>query len=268
MVEVDVEQPAVLRATLEELRPGWVFNLAAHGAYSWQTDDERMRRINVAAVKSLLDASASAGVGRFVQAGSSSEYGFKAHAPDEDEALAPSSTYGSTKAAGTELVRRAATSAMGTVVLRLYSVYGPWEEPGRFIPTLLTHARAGTLPPLVDPRTARDFVFVDDVIEALLRAARSSVSGVVYNVATGVQHTIADVVEIVERMFRLSAEARWNALPGRSWDTTTWVGKPDRIRRELAWQASVRLEDGLRRTADWLEATPSATGRYAEAEAL
>lgn len=264
-VELDVEQPQMVHAVLEDIRPEWVFNLAAHGAYSWQTDQARMSRINVSAVQTLLAAGAAAGVRRFVHAGSSSEYGFKDHPPDEQEVLEPSSPYGSTKAAGTELVRRAAAEGVGTVALRLYSVYGPWEEPGRFVPTLLTHARARTLPPLVDRLTARDFVFVDDVVDAFLRAARSTVSGVVYNVASGVQHTIGDVVAIAERMFHLDAEARWNTMPARSWDTATWVGKTDKIRRDLQWQAAVELEDGLRRTAEWLHATPAAVERYAAA---
>lgn len=256
----------MVRAVLEEVRPEWVFNLAAHGAYSWQTDGARMTRINVNAVETMLAAGAAAGVRRFVHAGSSSEYGFKDHAPDEHEVLEPSSAYGSTKAAGTELVRQAAADGLGTVALRLYSVYGPWEEPGRFIPTLLTYARAGTLPPLVDPRTARDFVFVDDVVDALLRAARSAVTGAVYNVASGIQHTIADVVAIAGRMFHLDvAAARFDTMPARSWDTATWVGNPERIRSELGWHASVQLEEGLRRTGDWLEATPSAAERYAAA---
>jgi dolichol-phosphate mannosyltransferase len=268
VIELDVEQPQAVLGVLDELRPEWVFNLAAHGAYSWQTDDARMTRINVGSVESLLAASASVGVRRFVHAGSSSEYGYKDHAPDEEEPLGPSSRYGSTKAAGTELVRRAAARGFGTVALRLYSVYGPWEEPGRFIPALLAHARRGTLPPLVDRRTARDFVFVEDVVDALLKAARSSMSGVVYNVATGTQHTIGDVVAIATRIFDIRAPALWNTMAPRSWDAETWVGRPDRIRRDLGWEAATGLDEGLRRTADWLEATSSAAERYSRATAL
>src|SRR5204862_550413 len=76
--------------------------------------------------------------------------------------------------------------------LRLYSVYGPWEDPGRLMPTMVVQGLAGRLPPLVDPRVARDYVYVDDVSEAFVRAAAKPhpEPGPVFNVGSGEQTTI------------------------------------------------------------------------------
>ena len=71
--------------------------------------------------------------------------------------------------------------------LRLYSAYGPFEDPGRLIPRLIVHGLRGGLPPLASPDAARDYVYVDDVSEAYVAAASGprDAGGSVYNVGTG-----------------------------------------------------------------------------------
>lgn len=239
---LDVE---LVEADVREAVPGGfklVFHLAAHGAYSWQEDEEAIRETNVRGTENALAAG-----DRVVVAGSSSEYGPKPHAPSEDEPLGPNSAYAAAKAAGTVLALE-----HGAVVLRLYSAYGPWEEPNRLVPTLLGRALRDELPPLVSPRVARDFVYVDDVSEAFVRAADAE-PGRVYNVGSGRQATVAEVVEAVRKLAGVQAEPRWGSMPNRRWDTETWIANPERIRRELGWQAWTGLGEGLRRTLDWLE---------------
>ena len=239
---LDIE---VVEADVREGVPGdfdLVFHLAAHGAYSWQEDEEQIRETNVRGTMNALAAGE-----RVIVAGSSSEYGPKPHAPSEDEPLAPNSAYAEAKAAATALaVER------GAVVLRLYSAYGPWEEPNRLVPTLLGRALQDELPPLVSPRVVRDFVYVDDVCEAFVRAADAE-PGRVYNVGSGRQTTVAEIVEAVRKLAGVAAEPQWGSMPDRRWDTETWVANPQRIRRELGWEARVGLDEGLRRTLDWLE---------------
>lgn len=237
----------------EAVRGGFdlVFHLAAHGAYSWQEDDRAILETNLLGTVNALDAGT-----RVVVAGSSSEYGPKPHAPAEDEVLEPSSAYAVGKAASTlYAVQR------GAVVLRLYSVYGRWEEPDRLVPTLLARGLGGELPPLVSPGVARDFVHVDDVCEAFVAAARAE-PGRVYNVGSGRQTTVAEVVETARRLLGVEAKPQWGSMPDRAWDTETWVANPGRIRRELNWEARIGLEEGLAGTLEWLkrEAPPERYG--------
>jgi nucleoside-diphosphate-sugar epimerase len=227
-----------------------VFHLAAHGAYSWQEDEEVIRETNVRGTQNVLGAGR-----RVVVAGSSSEYGRKAHAPSEDEPLEPNSPYGAAKVDAT-----AFAVARGAVVLRLYSAYGPWEEPNRLIPTLLARGLTAALPPLVSPRVARDFVHVDDVCEAFVRAVDAA-PGRIYNVGSGRQVTVQEVVRVVQRLLHIDAEPEWGSMPDRRWDTETWVANPRRIREELGWEARIGLEEGLERTLDWLR-TEAPRERY------
>src|SRR4029078_12933745 len=99
MLELDVTSPAALERVVEWARPDWVFHLAAHGAYSWQRDPERIMQTNLVATVRLLAACQTRGFAAFVHAGSSSEYGFQDHAPREDDLPAPNSDYATMKAA-------------------------------------------------------------------------------------------------------------------------------------------------------------------------
>src|SRR5205807_2658423 len=142
---------------VHRLRPEVIFHLAAHGAYSWQRDLDAMLSVNVRATEALLVAARAVGA-RLVSAGSSSEYGHRDDAPSELDRLEPNSHYAVTKSAATHLCRLAAkTHGQHAITLRLYSIYGPWEEPRRLMPTLVRYALDRRLPPLVGPSIARDF---------------------------------------------------------------------------------------------------------------
>ncbi len=245
-----------LLSLMRDIRPHWVVHTASHGAYSWQEDADRILAVNVLGTSHLLTAALAAGVEVFVNTGSSSEYGLKDHPPAEDEPLSPNSVYAVGKASASLLCQHLAEREHAYIpTLRLYSVYGPWEEPRRFIPTLIRAARAGRLPDLADPRTARDFVFVGDVVEAyfsvLQGQPKGGVHGPVYNVGSGRQRTLAEVVAEAREVFGISEEPRWQSLPSRPWDTLTWVANPERIGREHGWRAKVGFREGLLATALW-----------------
>jgi nucleoside-diphosphate-sugar epimerase len=90
---------------IDEIRPDWVFHLATYGAYSYQTDLQRMVQTNIIGTMNLVEACVKTGFEAFVNTGSSSEYGFKKHAPSETESLEPNSYYAVTKASATLFCR-------------------------------------------------------------------------------------------------------------------------------------------------------------------
>lgn len=239
---------------VRQIRPEWIFHLAVHGAYSSQSDVHEIFQTNVIGTVNLLEACVGTGFDAFINTGSSSEYGFKDHPPSEREWLEPNSHYSVTKAATTHYCRFTAQSKKVHIpTLRLYSVYGPYEEPARLLPTVLIRALDGELPPLVNPDIARDFVYVDDVVDAYLLAAttRGSELGAVYNVGTGIQTTLRDVVDCVRRVAGVTAEPSWGSMPDRKWDTTSWVADNRKIREELGWSPAHDFEQGFRRMRDW-----------------
>src|SRR4051812_40096607 len=132
VAEVDLGDGEALAAAIERERPEWIFHLAAHGAYSWQKDLARIFAADVLATSVLIAAARKAGADVLVHAGSSSEYGHKDHAPREDEVPEPEGPYAVAKLSATLLVANASRGDdLRGVTLRLYSAYGPWEEPRR-----------------------------------------------------------------------------------------------------------------------------------------
>lgn len=268
IVDVELTDDDAVLAAVRRAGPEWIFHLAAHGAYSWQTDLRRILEVNAIATTTLAEAAVAAGCQSFIHAGSSSEYGFKDHPPHEDELPEPNSAYAVGKAAATAYCRWLAQREGALVrTLRLYSVYGPWEASGRLVPTLVALGLEGRLPPLVAPDVARDFVFVEDVCDAFLLAAveRSGDLAGVYNVGTGHQTTLRELVDVARAALSIAEEPEWGTMDARSWDTATWVADPRRIARELGWRPRTALEDGLRATGAWLLDRSELRARYASA---
>ena len=111
---------------------------------------------------------------------------------------------------------------------------------------------------MVDPDVARDFVHVDDVCAAFAAAGSKPLpAGAVYNLASGRQVTMRDLVRTAQSVFGVGAEPEWGTMANRLWDTSSWVGDPSRIASELGWAPQVSLEEGLDRSVEWYRANQS-----------
>jgi nucleoside-diphosphate-sugar epimerase len=253
LVEGDLCEPGSVERAVLEARADVVYHLAAHGGNSAQTDARQILQANVLGTLHLLQACVGSPCRLFVAAGSSSEYGFKTAPMRETDRLDPSSYYAVGKAAATHLCQLfGALRRFPIATLRLFSVYGPFEARTRLVPTLLRRALAGEPLELVSPAVARDFVYIDDVVDAFLRQDElSRLEGEVLNIGGGVQRTVRDAVDLVLELTGSSSEVRWGAMAERAWDTTAWVGSIERAKELLGWEPRRDLRGGLRATLDW-----------------
>jgi UDP-glucose 4-epimerase len=263
----DLAESDAVDAVLQRVRPDWVFHLAAHGAYSFQNDIEQIVRTNYLGTTVLVQACLKIGVEIVVHAGSSSEYRVKDSASIGAGATGLVGAYGATKAAATQFCRSIAGAHQISIpTLRLYSVYGPYEDPRRLFPALIVHGVEKRWPPLASPTTARDFVYVDDVCDAFLAVAQNPPAdpGAIYNVGSGRQTTLRELVALAAEFFRITAQPSWNSLPSRPWDTDVWISDPTKIKAEAHWSAKTDLSAGLGRMAEWLQADPQRLDYYRE----
>jgi nucleoside-diphosphate-sugar epimerase len=140
------------------------------------------------------------------------------------------------------------------VTARLFNVYGPGEHPGRLLPSLLDAARSRTAVDLTAGQQRRDFTYVEDVAEGLLRLGVSPAMepGFVVNLATGRLTTVKEFVLIAARLLAIPPEhLRFGALPGRTAEMSHEEVAIDRLTRLLAWRPAGTIEEGITRTRDF-----------------
>lgn len=238
-------------------RPAVVFNLAVYGVDHSEKDETMYWRLNrdlVAQVADLVLTQPPVGwTGpRIVQAGSVLEYGLlDGDLAEDGPAPQPFDLYGKTKLAGTEALReRALRSGQPTVTARLCQVYGPGESDSRLLPRLAAGVYSGKRIPLATGEQPKDFTYVEDVAEALLRlGAARVVPGQVVNVATGKLLSVRDFVLEAARLLLLPD---WQLGFGEyGTHVAEMRHKPVAVallQRLTGWRPLVPVSDGIQKT--------------------
>lgn len=254
LVEGDTRDATAIKGAAESLRPSVIFDLAARaGVRPSMRDPLGYIDVNVRGLQNTLSAAAEVRA-RVVFASSSSVYGNDPRRPfREDQAQGqPTSPYGATKVAGEAFVHahRVATGlAIG--IARLFTVYGPRQRPDLAINLFANRILDGEVIELfADGLGVRDYTYVDDAVDALVRMATSPHSSLVLNI--GSHHPIQTraVVAELERALQTAAIVRPAAAqPGDVEATFADIG---RARERLGWEPKVPFSEGIDRFSAWL----------------
>jgi UDP-glucose 4-epimerase len=245
--EASITDGPQMTELLAEERPDTVFHLAAQVDVRRAVADPAFdASVNVGGTAVMLEAARAAGTRRFVLASTGGAiYGDSDQLPTPEGApAAPISPYGASKAAAeTYLALYTRLHGLSTIALRFSNVYGPRQDPlgeGGVI-AIYCHAAADSRQVRVfgDGRQTRDFVYVGDVVAALLAAAERDVGGA-FNIGTGRETTVLDLVE------RLKLTPSFE--PERPGEVRRSCLDPGAAREALGWTAEVGLDDGLART--------------------
>jgi nucleoside-diphosphate-sugar epimerase len=161
--------------------------------------------------------------------------------------------HGISKLAAT-LYAQAQSVGRPIITLRLFSTYGPGDNPRRLVPSIIAGALQRTPVSLSRPEIARDWIYVDDVVDLYLEAARRTahVTGNVFNVGSGLATRLAEIVDIVFRLTASNAEIRWGVFPAPKHDDSPWVADMHHTFEAFQWRPRISLEEGLRRSIDAL----------------
>lgn len=243
-----------------------VFHLAALIAipYSYQAPASFVDT-NVTGTLNVLEAVRDAGTRRMVQTSTSEVYGTPETVPiTEDHPLHGQSPYSATKIAADMLCESYARSFSTPVVtLRPFNTYGPRQSARAVIPTILGQLLAGAEEVRLgslDPK--RDFTYVADTVDGFVRMAQADLEpGSVVQLGTGRTVTIGDVFEAcceVTGSHAVPVVEEQRVRPERS-EVQVLLSDPSRAASLLGWKPEVSLEEGLRRTADWLRGRVDAT---------
>lgn len=247
-----VAEPEAFADTLAGLPISHVLHAAAPGI---KPEDRTWSRLNQGCTVytlSLLEALQDHNIDRFLNVGSWSEY-----APPVNEAEAIAETfplesrnlYGAAKA-GAFLSAQAFAEQKNIpfVSTRLFNVYGPGEADSRLIPYVITKLIAGETVDLTPGLQERDFVFVEDVAEALIRLLLTpgQIKNSVYNICSGAGTSVRDMVYTAARALKADESLlKFGARPYRPDEPLRVTGNPSRLKYELDWVAQTPVETGV-----------------------
>jgi UDP-glucose 4-epimerase len=214
---------------------------------------------NVNGTLNVLEAARRCRIRCVVYASSSSVYGDRPELPKrEDQPPAPISPYAVSKAAGEQYAAVwTRLYGLATVGLRYFNVYGPRQDPksqyAAVIPRFILWALRGK--PLEvhgDGHQSRDFTYIDNVVDANLRAARApDAAGEVFNVGCGTRVSLLDIVARLETLLGRPLERRHT--PPRAGDVAHTLADVDKAKRLMSYTPLVDFDDGLRRTLDYFK---------------
>jgi len=250
---VDIQNKKALTSLMKKVNPTAIIHLATYGAYR-NPDVEKMVDVSIIGTLNLLLASRDIPYKIFVNTGSSSEYGFKEKPMKETDLLEPISFYASSKAGQTLLCQAFSLEYQKPIVtVRPFSVYGPYEQEDRFIPTIIRSLISKKAIKLTEGSQRRDFIYVDDLVGAYIKLIEKGdmLGGKILNVGTGREYTNDEVVKTLFKVSGKKVLIEKGTFPKRMWDTPHWVADTSKTKQLLNWQPKYTLEKGLEATYNW-----------------
>jgi UDP-glucose 4-epimerase len=255
--EIDIRDAEAVSEVVGRTRPDVIFHLAAQiDVRKSVADPANDARINVEGTVNVLSAAQAHGIGRVVNTSTGGAiYGEGRQIPaPEDHPVAPEAPYGLSKFCAEqycEIFTR--LHGLSTVSLRYGNVYGPRQDPlgeagvvAIFCGKLLEGGKATIFG---DGEQTRDYVYVDDVVDANLRAAEADATGPI-NIGLGREKSVLDIVAILDA--NAPGGFQPDHAPERPGEVQRIALDPARARQELGWEAKVELDEGLERTLDSL----------------
>jgi len=256
-LEGDLAEPAFAEQACAGM--DYVLHQAAIPSVPRSVDDPiTSNRSNITATLNVLVGARKAGVKRLVYAGSSSAYGNSIRgAKREDMASSPLSPYALQKLVGEQYCQMfTRLFGLETVVIRYFNVFGPRQDPGSaysgVISLFATQLPAGKRPTIYgDGGQTRDFTYIANVVDGVLRACEApKAAGEVINVATGHQISLNELLRTLNKIVGTDIQAVYKEE--RTGDVRDSLADISKAKALLGYTPTVSLEDGLRKTLEWV----------------
>lgn len=250
-IEADLRDSDAIAKALRETMPDAVVHLGWTGVGNSARFDRSQITDNIDAACRLLDAAVAVGCRSFIGLGSQGEYGPLNKRTSEDELPAPTTLYGAAKLATLQLTRQlAAQAGMHFAWLRLFSAFGPEDNENWLIPFLIQEMLAGRRPQTTLGTQCWDWLYIDDVADAILAVVQARAEGVL-NVGSGRPVTVRHVVETIRDIAAPDMKLVFGEVPFRPDQVMHMEADISRITSITGWRPRISIDEGLERTVAW-----------------
>jgi len=187
--------------------------------------------------------------------GSSLEYGLTGSPQKENLKCQPKSIYGKAKFLSTKyLLNLYNLRKFPVTVLRLYQVYGPYQDLNRFIPIVINSCKYNKDFPCSHGRQYRDFLYIDDLIDAIFLILKNSkTEGEIINIGSGKRLTIKVIIKKILRYYK-SGNPQFNKIKLRKEEQMKIYPSLSKINRIIKWKAKINFSEGLKKTIQYYNA--------------
>lgn len=253
---VDLDNFNALKQKIKKIKPDIVYHFATYGVYPSQTSITTMIKTNITCTINLMHVLNDYGtLDKFVNLGSSFEYGPKTNAIKENQCVNPVSPYSITKVSQTQFAKYYATKYNFSIVtLRLFYPYGMYEQPGRLISDIMSATIQNKILSLSSPYPRRDFIFIDDVINALLKVTKTpKINGEIFNIGGGREYSVGEIVNLVQKITHKDIQISYDDKNQRDFDKLGGRGftNLEKTKKILNWKPTHSIKQGLAKTYDW-----------------
>jgi len=248
----DLADKGAVNAALAQARPDIIIHSAWEGVGGAARAGD-IQLDNIRTTVSLLDAAITVGASRFIGIGSQAEYGRHDRRIDESAATEPFLLYGAAKLSACHLTRQRATEAgIGFAWLRLFSPYGPGDNPNWLIPSVAAQILAGQAPRTSLGTQNWDYLHIVDTARGVLAAALTDSAQGVFNLSSGRAVTVRSIVERIRDLARPGLALTFGDIPFGPNQIMHLEGDCSRLSAATGWAPSIAIEDGLATVVDVL----------------
>lgn len=230
----------------------YIYHLASNLNQDGRLADSTIINDNIIGTYNLLNLAYKYG-SKFIYTGSCFEYKENEIPYTEDSPLEAKNIYSASKISSTFLTQAFSKQyKVDSVVLRLFTPYGYFENIKRIIPYIIINLFNDKKITLNEKKNSRDFIFIEDLV-ALLKMILNMkmLNGEIYNVGTEEQHSTEDIVSIVQDILKKKVTVDW--LGNKSiYEYENWKSNCEKIREHLGWQAKTDFKTGVLKTCEWM----------------
>ena len=249
-IQADITNFKQLKDRLSDYSFDYVVNLSGYIDHSgFLEGGNEMIDVHFEGVRNIIKLIDWSRIKRFVQIGSSDEYGNLPAPQNEEMREEPISSYSLGKVASTQMLQMLQrTEKFPAVILRLFLVYGPGQSDNRFLPQIIQGCLTGDNFPTSKGEQLRDFCYVDDVSDGILSTlTNDNVNGEIINIASGNPLAIREVIEMVQKNVNFGFP-KFGQIPYRKGENMFLYADVSKSRKLLNWLPEVSIEDGISRT--------------------